>query len=151
MIFMPFKISDTVTWVGKIDWELRTFHGEEYSTHKGSSYNSYLIRDIKTVLIDTVWQPFSKEFITNLKKEIEFIESYIALMKLRFSNKVTIRVDFPIEIPEIKIPPMLFISFIENAFKHGVSYQSESYVVVKMEMRKDNLFCSIKICNNTIC
>jgi len=39
---------------------------------------------------------------------------------------------------------MLFISFIENAFKHGVSYQSESYVVVKMEMRKDNLFCSIK-------
>lgn len=33
---MSFKISDTVTWIGKIDWELRTFHGEEYSTHKGS-------------------------------------------------------------------------------------------------------------------
>ncbi|MBF8983143.1 anaerobic nitric oxide reductase flavorubredoxin [Lutibacter sp. B2] len=68
---MSFKINDTVTWVGKIDWELRTFHGEEYSTHKGSSYNSYLIRDEKTVLIDTVWKPFSKEFITNLKKEID--------------------------------------------------------------------------------
>ena len=81
---------------------------------------------------------------TYLKKEIEFIESYIALMKLRFSNKVTICVDVPKEIPDIKIPPMLFISFIENAFKHGVSYQSESYVIVKMEMRKDILFCSIK-------
>ncbi len=57
---MSFKINNTVTWVGKIDWELRTFHGEEYSTNKGSSYNSYLIRDEKTVLIDTVWQPFDK-------------------------------------------------------------------------------------------
>jgi anaerobic nitric oxide reductase flavorubredoxin len=68
---MSFKISDTVTWVGKIDWELRKFHGEEYSIHKGSSYNSYLIKDEKTVLIDTVWNPFSKEFLENLKKEID--------------------------------------------------------------------------------
>ena len=54
-----FKISDTVSWVGKIDWELNRFHGDEYSTHKGSSYNSYLIRNKKPVLIDTVWEPFS--------------------------------------------------------------------------------------------
>ena len=69
-----FKISDTVNWVGKIDWELKKFHGDEYSTHKGSSYNSYLIRDEKTVLIDTVWKPFSKEFVANLKKEIDLNE-----------------------------------------------------------------------------
>jgi flavorubredoxin len=69
-----FKITDTVSWVGKIDWELNKFHGDEYSTHKGSSYNSYLIRDEKTVLIDTVWQPFSQEFVTNLKKEIDLKE-----------------------------------------------------------------------------
>lgn len=68
---MTFKINDAVTWVGKIDWELRTFHGEEYSTHRGSSYNSYLVRDEKTVLIDTVWKPFGKEFVANLKKEID--------------------------------------------------------------------------------
>lgn len=68
---MGFLINNKVTWVGKIDWELRKFHGEEYSTHRGSSYNSYLVRDEKTVLIDTVWQPFSKEFITNLKNEID--------------------------------------------------------------------------------
>lgn len=69
-----FKISDTVSWVGKIDWELNKFHGDEYSTHKGSSYNSYLIRDEKTVLIDTAWKPFSNEFVTNLKKEIDLKE-----------------------------------------------------------------------------
>lgn len=45
------RISDKVTWVGKIDWELKTFHGDELSTHKGTSYNSYLIRDEKTVLM----------------------------------------------------------------------------------------------------
>lgn len=71
---MSFKISDKITWVGKIDWELRSFHGEELSTHRGSSYNSYLIRDEKTVLIDTVWQPFAKEFVENLKKEIDLNE-----------------------------------------------------------------------------
>ncbi|KMT21162.1 anaerobic nitric oxide reductase flavorubredoxin [Clostridium cylindrosporum] len=68
---MSFKINNTVTWVGKMDWELRKFHGEEYSTHRGSSYNSYLIKDEKTVLIDTVWQAFTKEFIANLEKEID--------------------------------------------------------------------------------
>lgn len=68
---MSYKINNFVTWVGKIDWELKKFHGNEYSTHKGSSYNSYLIRDEKTVLIDTVWEPFSKEFISNLKRETD--------------------------------------------------------------------------------
>mgnify|MGYP006286243063 CR=1 FL=1 len=67
---MSRKITDNVKWVGKIDWDLKKFHGEEYSTNKGSTYNSFLIQDEKTVLIDTVWQPFSKEFVKNLKKEI---------------------------------------------------------------------------------
>lgn len=68
---MSYKITDNVSWVGKIDWELKDFHGKEYSTHRGSSYNSYLIRDEKTVLVDTVWLPFAKEFVENLKKEID--------------------------------------------------------------------------------
>lgn len=68
---MSYKMTDKVTWVGKIDWELRRFHGDEYSTHRGSSYNSYLIKGEKNVLIDTVWEPFAEEFITNLKKEID--------------------------------------------------------------------------------
>lgn len=68
---MGFKMTDKVTWVGKIDWELRSFHGDEYSTHRGSSYNSYLVRDEKTVLIDTIWQPFAEEFVENLKREID--------------------------------------------------------------------------------
>ncbi len=65
---MSFKIKENIAWVGKIDWELRTFHGEEYSTHRGTTYNAYLVTDEKTALIDTVWTPFAKEFVRNLKE-----------------------------------------------------------------------------------
>ena len=67
---MAKKISDKVTWVGKTDWELKKFHGDEFTTVSGSSYNSYLIQDEKNVLIDTAWLPYDKEFVANLKQEI---------------------------------------------------------------------------------
>lgn len=67
---MKKHIKGNVFWVGKVDWELETFHGEELSTHHGSTYNSYLIQEEKTVLIDTVWKPFASEFVDNLEKEI---------------------------------------------------------------------------------
>ncbi len=62
-------ISATVSWVGKVDWELKKFHGDEYSTHKGSTYNSYYIEEEKRVLLDSVWAPFAKEFADNLERE----------------------------------------------------------------------------------
>lgn len=68
---MKKKVKNNVSWVGKVDWELQKFHGDEYSTHKGSTYNSYLIQEEKTVLIDTVWAPFAEEFVANLAKEID--------------------------------------------------------------------------------
>lgn len=78
---MGFKMTDKVTWVGKIDWELRRFHGDEYSTDRGSSYNSYLVRDEKTVLIDTVWTPFAEEYIKKLKEEIDLNEIDYIIMQ----------------------------------------------------------------------
>jgi anaerobic nitric oxide reductase flavorubredoxin len=65
------QVKNNVYWVGKIDWELRKFHGDEYSTHRGSTYNSYLVREEKTALIDTVWAPFAKEYVDNLAGEID--------------------------------------------------------------------------------
>jgi flavorubredoxin len=66
---MKKHVAANVSWVGKIDWELKKFHGEEYSTHRGSSYNSYVVEEGKTVLIDTVWMPFAREFVDNLEAE----------------------------------------------------------------------------------
>ena len=63
-------VKNNVSWVGKIDWELEAFHGNEYSTHHGSTYNSYLIEEEKTVLMDGVWLPFADEFVRNLESEI---------------------------------------------------------------------------------
>lgn len=63
---MMFPIQSNVSWVGKIDWELRRFHGDEYSTHRGTTYNSYLLEEEKTVLIDTVWKPFAEDFVEQL-------------------------------------------------------------------------------------
>ena len=68
---MSFRIKNNIYWVGKTDWELRKFHGDEYSTHRGTTYNSYLIKEEKVALIDTVWIPFSKEFVKNLSHEID--------------------------------------------------------------------------------
>lgn len=75
------KITNKVTWVGKTDWELKKFHGDEFTTVNGSSYNSYLIRDKKTVLIDTAWLPYDREFVSKLKEEIDLktIDMIIAL------------------------------------------------------------------------
>lgn len=64
-------VKNNVYWVGKVDWELQTFHGEALSTHNGSTYNSYLIQEEKNVLIDTVWMPYADEFVANLAKEID--------------------------------------------------------------------------------
>ncbi len=68
---MSLNVKNNIYWVGKIDWELRKFHGDEYSTHRGSSYNSYLIKEDKVALIDTVWKPFAKEFVEKLANEID--------------------------------------------------------------------------------
>ncbi len=68
---MGINIKNNVYWVGKNDWELRKFHGDQMSTAHGSTYNSYLIKDEKNVLIDSVWQPFIKDFMSNLRAEID--------------------------------------------------------------------------------
>lgn len=64
-------IKNNVYWVGKIDWELNTFHGADFSINHGSSQNAYLIQEEKNVLIDTVWKPHSTEFVDNLASEID--------------------------------------------------------------------------------
>lgn len=62
------ELKKGVYWIGIVDWGLRRFHGHELSTHRGSTYNAYLITDEKTVLVDTVWEPFQDELIKNIRE-----------------------------------------------------------------------------------
>jgi len=64
------KILPDIYSVGTVDWNVRTFHGHTYSTNRGTTYNAYLILDVKTALVDTVYGPFSFELIENIKKII---------------------------------------------------------------------------------
>ena len=64
-------VKGNVSWVGYIDWELESFHGDDYSIMNGSSQNAYLIEEEKTVLVDTVWTPHRFDFVENLKREID--------------------------------------------------------------------------------
>ncbi|MDO9516425.1 MAG: flavodoxin domain-containing protein [Methanosarcinaceae archaeon] len=77
---MVVELKEGVYWVGVVDWNIKKFHGHEYSTHRGSTYNSYLIVDEKIALVDTVLGSYSNEMIENIKKiiDIEKIDYVIA-------------------------------------------------------------------------
>lgn len=81
---------------------------------------------------------------TSLLKELNFIESYIILMQLRYPEKVDIQTQIPDNLPDTEIPSMLFISFIENAFKHGVSYRQNSFVHFRIEKIDNSLICTVR-------
>ncbi len=68
---MVTELSEGVYWVGVVDWALRRFHGHELSTHRGSSYNAYLIVDEKVVLVDTVRGPFQDQLIENIRQIVD--------------------------------------------------------------------------------
>ncbi len=74
-----------------------------------------------------------------LTREFDFIGNYITLMKLRYTDKVKITVDLPTATPDKMIPPLMLITFIENAFKHGISYEHESFVNVKIGIEDTKL------------
>lgn len=97
------KITDRVSWVGKVDWELLHFHGDEYSTHLGSSYNSYLIQDEKTALIDTVWLPYDKEFVSRLKDVIDLQKIDYIIMNHNEVDHSGALVELMREIPNVPI------------------------------------------------
>ena len=81
-----------------------------------------------------------------LSRECDFIRHYITLMQLRYTDKVRIAIDLPNEVPNRQVPPLILITFIENAFKHGVSYQHESFIEVKVSVEGDRLLFA---CHNS--
>ena len=80
-----------------------------------------------------------------LRQELIFLDNYIQLMRMRVADKkVDITVDIPQAIPDREIPPLMMITFVENAFKHGVSYQHESFIEVKVSIDGDSLLFSCR-------
>ena len=82
-----------------------------------------------------------------IQKEVGFIKNYVDLMKLRFSHKVKINLQLPSQIPDKSIPPLLFTSFLENAFKHGVSYQQASFINIVFSLASNKLIFEVRNSN----
>lgn len=80
----------------------------------------------------------SKQMVP-LQRELLFLEDYIQLMQMRITDKVDLKVEMPEHIPDGEIPPLMLISFVENAFKHGVSYQQPSFIHISIAISNDRL------------
>jgi LytS/YehU family sensor histidine kinase len=87
----------------------------------------------------------SSEKHTTLDKEVEFIDSYIKLMRIRYIDEVTIEFNKPdiVLCRKIKLPPLLLIVLVENAFKHGISYNEKSYIKIDIIAFDDELTCIV--------
>lgn len=124
---------------------LNNIHGMiEIDPEKAQSLVIDMARLMRYMLYDS-----SKPTIS-LSEEITFIKKYVDMMRLRYDPaKVDINVDFPEDSKTsgISLPPLLFIDFIVNAFKHGISYREESYVSIKMSIEDDRLdfFCQNRV------
>jgi len=75
---------------------------------------------------------------TMLSQEIAFIKNYISLMKLRLTDVVKIHFDEPASLQDIPLAPMIFLPFVENAFKHGISATQQSYINITI-FQKDKV------------
>ena len=85
-----------------------------------------------------------------VKKELDFISNYVDLMSLRYSDKVQIELNLPESIPDKTIPPLLFTSFVENAFKHGISYDRKSFVKILFTSNSEELSMEVKNSNHPV-
>lgn len=78
---------------------------------------------------------------------MNFLKKYLNLMKLRFTDKVTVNLDIPeMEHEDVALAPLVFIPFVENAFKHGVAYDKPSIIDIDIEKKDGRLLFH---CRNT--
>jgi len=98
-----------------------------------------LSKMMRYVLYDT------KNQVTDIENDIRFIEHYIALMRIRYTDMVDVQFNIRSSIPVgTKVPPLLLIVFVENAFKHGVSYNEHSYVHIDLHCDEERAHAEIR-------
>ncbi len=86
-----------------------------------------------------------------LDKDIRFVENYIKLMRIRYTDDVDIRFDYPADVPNnVTIPPLLLIVFVENAFKHGISYSQPSFIHIRVRYAGGKVHYSIINSRHTV-
>ena len=146
------QISPNVYWVGAIDWNLRDFHG--YATHRGTTYNAYLILSEKPTLIDTVKKEFYDEMMGRIKsvidpKQIQIIISNHSELDHAGALEQTVAVTQP---DEVYVSPMglkdltghfhedLKFKVVKTGDKIDIGGDSISFVEARMLHWPDSMF-----------
>lgn len=111
------------------------------NVHDGQKAILQLSKLMRYLLYET-----DKESVS-ISREIDFMKIYIELMKLRLIPKIDVQVSFPDSYPDIKISPLIFLPFIENAFKHGISNRTYSFIRIDMDVREDEIVFN---CSNSL-
>lgn len=107
------------------------------------------IKELSLLLRYVLYDNLSEKVL--LSKEVDFLKNYIELMRIRLNNQVQLNVEYLIEDHcSTMIAPLIFISLIENAFKHGVSADSPSFIDIRIENNTstNEVIFSIKNSNN---
>lgn len=86
----------------------------------------------------------SKEKKVSLKEEFDFLKDYVDLMRLRTNDNVSVTLDLPKVDEQQKVPPLLFVSLVENAFKHGVHATKTSNINISARLEENRLRFSVK-------
>jgi hypothetical protein len=92
----------------------------------------------------------SEQGRTTLRKEINFLNNYIDLMRLRVDQSVKITINFPESVPDIAIHPYLFIPFVENAFKFGIIPIGDKFITIILELSDQNIHFNVKNSNHPL-
>jgi LytS/YehU family sensor histidine kinase len=81
----------------------------------------------------------------SLIREIDYLNNYISLQRLRTDPNPIVQIQTQIDDRDnlFKIAPMLLIPFVENAFKHGISFREPSYIKVTLEIKDDTLYFNV--------
>ena len=113
-----------------------------FDTAKAQDAIQQLSRMLRHILYD-----YQQPTVT-LKDEVEFLQNYVNLMRIRLPESVDVQFHTAISNPDVEIAPMLFISLVENAFKHGVSPSEPSFIHVTIESDGQQTICDIRNSNH---
>jgi sensor histidine kinase YesM len=106
-----------------------------YATAIDSSPKAADMVDKLSEMMRYAMKDTQQEFVM-LEDEINYINNFIELQKLRLDRSVRLECHIPENIPPLQIAPMLLIPFIENAFKHGVNSEQKSYIKIEISINK---------------
>ena len=90
----------------------------------------------------------NQEMLVNLSDEIQFLENYVNLMKIRLASNVEVTVDIDIPEQPVRVAPLIAVSLIENAFKHGISPTEPSFVHIAISATSEQVVCDIENSNH---